>query len=380
MDNASYFSETSIGGVLIIPHAVLSFVATVFVVLRMWTSRYITNTASSVDEWVSIAALVANHLFLISEGVSVHFGYGENIIKVMNEYGGVHDFLRSFVACEILYGLSCPLSKMAVLAMYYRIFSASRLLRYCTWVMAAMMAGWGIAVCAVSIFACDPIRGFWDKSIPSKCIDQNKFFIGITLPNIFFDVATVVLPVREVWHLQLKREKKWAITSIFLLGGSVVVASIARLILFLIFKSSENVTQVILFGHLASSIEVCLAIIAACLPSCAPLLKRTLGKFVSTAKSNSDQGNASDTKPSAIITIGQKSSRKTNNSSLRRDDNDLQGSFERLDDSTSMQGSTDGLYLDGPGQVETKPGKWKQIHVVRDFRVQSNEDIPMRDL
>lgn len=309
---------------------------------------------------------------------------------------------------------------MAVLAMYYRIFSASRLLRYCTWVMAAMMAGWGIAVCAVSstlpitikrtytmltsdfaVFACDPIRGFWDKSIPSKCIDQNKFFIGITLPNIFFDVATVVLPVREVWHLQLKREKKWAITSIFLLGGryvldpelfmqykdnanvlwlSVVVASIARLILFLIFKSSENVTQVILFGHLASSIEVCLAIIAACLPSCAPLLKRTLGKFVSTAKSSSDQGNASDTKPSAIITIGQKSSRKTNNSSLRRDDNDLQGSFERLDDSTSMQGSTDGLYLDGPGQVETKPGKWKQIHVVRDFRVQSNEDIPMRDL
>jgi hypothetical protein len=252
-----------------------------------------------------------------------------------------------------------------------------------------------------AVFACDPIRGFWDKSIPSRCIDQNKFFIGINFPNIFFDIATVVLPVREVWHLQIKREKKWAITSIFLLGGryvidlelsmqymddanmiwlSVVLASITRLILFLVFKSSENVTQVVLFGHLASSIEVCLAIIASCLPSCTPLLKRTLGKFGSTARSNSDQGNASDTKPSAIVTIGQKSSRKTNNSSLRRDDNDLQGSFERLDDSTSMQGSTDGLYVNGPGEVETKPGKWKQIHVVRDFRVQSNEDIPMREL
>jgi hypothetical protein len=252
-----------------------------------------------------------------------------------------------------------------------------------------------------AVFACDPIRGFWDKSIPSKCIDQNKFFIGISFPNIFFDIATVVLPVREVWHLQIKREKKWAITSIFLLGGryvldpglfmqyrddanmlwlSVVVASITRLILFLIFKSSENVTQVVLFGHLASSIEVCLAIIAACLPSCAPLLKRTLGKLASTARSDPDQGNTSGTKQSAIVTIGQKSSRKTNNSTLRRDDNDLQGSFERLDDSTSMQGSTGVLYLDGPGEVETQPGKWKHIHVMRDFRVQSNEDISMRNL
>ncbi|RGP76824.1 hypothetical protein FLONG3_5067 [Fusarium longipes] len=316
MDDASYFSESDVSGVLIIPHTVLSIIATVFVALRIWTARHITKTKASVDEWVSIVALLMNHALLIFEGICVHYGYGQNIVKVMTEYGGVSNFLRTFIGCEITYGLSCSLSKIAVLAMYYRIFSASRLLRYCTWIMATMIAGWSIAVVTVS---------------------------RITIPNIMFDIATVVLPVREVWKLQMDRDKKWAITSIFLLGGSVVLASIARLVLFLIYKSSSNVTQVIIFGHMASSAEVCLAIIGACLPSCAPLLKNALQRFVSTVRD--DQGVTEDTKKSGLVTIGQKRSRGLVDGTLNGDD--MHGSFERLDDNGSFQDSpVNGLLLD----------------------------------
>lgn len=123
--------------------------------------------------------------------------------------------------------------------MYYRIFSASKVLRYCVWVISAMLVGWGIAVVVVSskslftisplflgrplkrhlVFSCTPVEGFWDKSITSTCIDTPKFYIGITVPNIIFDVMTVVLPVREVWKLQMGRDKKLAATGIFILGG-----------------------------------------------------------------------------------------------------------------------------------------------------------------
>ncbi|CVL13008.1 related to L-fucose permease [Fusarium proliferatum] len=378
MENNTYFSETSIANILIIPHAVLSFVVTVFVGLRIWTSRYIAKTRAPIEEWVSVAALIANHLFLISEGIAVHFGYGENIIVVTNEYGGVSHFLRSFIACEILYGISCPLSKMAVLAMYYRIFSTSRVLRYCTWAMAAMMAGWGISVITVSIFSCDPIKGWWDKTIPSKCINTNKFYIGITIPNILFDIGTVVLPIREVWHLQLKRDKKWAITTIFLLGGSVVLASIARLVLFLIYKDSQNPTQAILFGHLASSVEVCLAIIAACLPSCAPLLKRMIGSLITTVRS-SGQGNTEDSKKGTLVTIGHKHSRTAIISRTHRD-NDLEGSFERLDDNGSLQGSTDDLYINGSQETDNKSGKWNRGSDIHGLVRSDGEQIPMHNL
>uniref|UniRef100_A0A4E9EEJ9 Rhodopsin domain-containing protein n=1 Tax=Gibberella zeae TaxID=5518 RepID=A0A4E9EEJ9_GIBZA len=366
MDNSRYFSESNISSVLIIPHAVLSVIATVFIVLRVWTSRYITKTPSTVDEWVSIAVLLINHALLISEGVCVHYGYGQNIIKVMKEYGGPSDFLRTFIACEITYGLSCAVSKIAVLTMYYRIFSTSRLLRYSTWVMSAMIASWGVAVVFVSIFSCNPIRGFWDKTIASRCIDTNKFYVGITIPNIMFDFATVALPVCEVWKLQMRREKKWAITSIFLLGGSVVLASIARLVLFLIYQTSQNPTQTIIFGHLASSSEVCLAIIGACLPSCAPLLKQWLQRFVSTVQddsnSTSDKGNKA-----TLVTIGQKRSRGHVSVNAKRDND--QGSFERLNDNGSFQGSTDGLYTDGARSPigNGKSGAWNQVHIRSSF-------------
>ncbi|KAG8674064.1 hypothetical protein FPOAC2_00038 [Fusarium poae] len=370
MDGASYFSENDISGILIIPHAILSFVATVFVGLRVWTSRYITKTPATLDQWVSVVALLINHGLLIAEGICVHYGYGQNIIKVTNDYGGVSNFLRTFVACEITYGLSCAVSKIAVLTMYYRIFSSSKLLRYSTWIMSSIITAWAIATVLVSIFSCDPIRGFWDKTIPARCIDTNKFYIGITIPNIMFDIATVALPVREVWKLQLGRDKKWAITTIFLLGGSVVLASIGRLVLFMIYKSSQNITQVMIFGHLASSAEVCLAIIGACLPSCAPLLKKALQRFVSTV-SEEDKGNTDKAHGSALVTIGQKRSRgRANPTTLGGNDN---GSFERLDDNGSFQGSTDGLYNNKPDA--------KQIHIQREFELDSeNGDIPLKDL
>lgn len=71
----------------------------------------------------------------------------------------------------------------------------------------------------ITVFTCTPVRGYWDHSVPSKCIDSNKFYIGITIPNIIFDLITVALPIREVWRLQMARDKKWALTSIFLMGG-----------------------------------------------------------------------------------------------------------------------------------------------------------------
>ncbi|KAI0529976.1 hypothetical protein GGR58DRAFT_276074 [Xylaria digitata] len=39
---------------------------------------------------------------------------------------------------------------------------------------------WGIAVALVTIFSCDPVQGFWDHDIPSKCIDSKWFCRCVT--------------------------------------------------------------------------------------------------------------------------------------------------------------------------------------------------------
>ncbi|KAL6915554.1 hypothetical protein FSST1_007049 [Fusarium sambucinum] len=389
MDSSTYSSNRNLSSILIAPHATLSVIANVFVFLRLYTSRYVTKTPWKTDEYIAIAALVTSHALLISEGfeAAVHYGYGENITKVQEEFdGGLTNFFKSVLAVEISYGFACPLSKIAVLAMYYRIFITSTLIRYSTYMLASMMASWGVAVILVSIFTCNPVEGYWDHSIPSKCIDSNKFYIGITIPNIIFDLVTVALPIREIWRLQMGRDKKWALTSIFLMGGSVVLASVARLVLYLIFKTSENITQTLLYGNLASSSEICLAIIAACMPPCAPLLKRILIKMttaMSTSKSKQEgESNNTDDKNrlATLVTIGQKSSRGKNTTTVHGG-SEFHGSFERLDDSGSLQGSTDGLYVNDSGETDDKSGKWSKIDVRREVAVESTvEDIPMRTL
>ncbi|CAG7558996.1 unnamed protein product [Fusarium equiseti] len=165
------------------------------------------------------------------------------------------------------------------------------------------------------------------------------------------------------------------------LAFCVVFASMARLVLYLIFKTWENITQTLLYGDLASSREIFLAIIAACMPPYA-VLKRVLTKMttvISTSKTKQDEGsNVTDgsDRLATLVTIGQKTSRGKNITTIHGD-----RSFERLDDSGSLQGSTDGLYDNGAGDADHKQGKWSKIHVRHEVAVEHTTDnIPMRNL
>lgn len=144
------------------------------------------------------------------------------------------------MAIEVCYGVACPLSKMSVLMMYHRIFSAAPVIHYLVWAIGSGLVGWGIAVVVVSsrlpcphyeiispvfdfdtpaVFSCTPVAGFWDSTIESSCVNSTNFYIGITVPNIVFDLLTVALPIREVWKLQMGQDRKMAIICVFLLGG-----------------------------------------------------------------------------------------------------------------------------------------------------------------
>ncbi|KAF6811744.1 integral membrane protein [Colletotrichum plurivorum] len=316
MDGVTYSSDRNIASVLIVPHAVFSIIATVLVGLRTYTARTVAKTPPTFDEHVAVVALC-------------------------------------ILAIEIAYGIACPLSKLAVLTMFYRIFSASNILRLCVFAIAFGLVGWGIAVVGVSIFTCTPVARFWDQTIPGTCIDSSKFYIGITVPNIVFDLLTVALPIHEVWRLQMGRDKKLAITGVFLLGGSVVLASVARLVLFIIYRPGEgasgnNLSQTVIIPHAASAVETCLAIVGACLPPCAPLFRRLLsGVFGSSVgsggyiRSSGAPRSGGSKNFDTLVTIGKISNRGR----VKDDIDDIDGSSGQLGEGSLRGGSTEQLYV-----------------------------------
>ena len=88
-----------------------------------------------------------------------------------------------------------------------------------TRVIASVVIAWWVAVMFLDIFSCMPVNGFWDKSIPSKCINPTHYYIGVAIPNITTDVIMLALPVRMVWRLHTSLGHKIALSTTFLTGA-----------------------------------------------------------------------------------------------------------------------------------------------------------------
>jgi hypothetical protein len=72
----------------------------------------------------------------------------------------------------------------------------------------------------LAIFTCTPINKIWDPTVVGgHCLDIQKFFIGIAVPNIFTDLALLALPLPYIWGLHVKLPQKIAVMFVFILGG-----------------------------------------------------------------------------------------------------------------------------------------------------------------
>lgn len=127
--------------------------------------------------------------------------------------------LQYLFAAEFVYGTVILTVKVSILSLYYRIFP-TRSMKFSTLVLGAMTLAWWAAVVLVSAFQCSPIQKTWHPlMMGGHCLNKNTFFLGNAIPNIVLDVLFLILPIREVWGLQLDMAQKLAILSIFMLGG-----------------------------------------------------------------------------------------------------------------------------------------------------------------
>lgn len=118
--------------------------------------------------------------------------------------------------------------------MYYRIFP-TKFIKWGLIGLGSFTAAWWLAVALTTIFQCTPIRAAWVLTLQptadpsSKCIDNNGFFIGNGVPNIFTDLCILVMPLHEVYKLHIPRSQKIALGGVFMLGALMIVSSIIKL-------------------------------------------------------------------------------------------------------------------------------------------------------
>ncbi|OOO14096.1 hypothetical protein OAory_01026910 [Aspergillus oryzae] len=120
---------------------------------------------------------------------------------------------------------------------------------------------------AASLFA-DPSGG--------KCIiNLYAFYLGNAATNVFTDVITLLVPIPIISRLQIRPMQKVLISGIFLLGGFVSVGSMVRIYYLTLLATNPDINWVMGDVYLWSTIEPCIGIVCACLPTLNALLRRT---------------------------------------------------------------------------------------------------------
>ncbi|EKG18773.1 hypothetical protein MPH_03999 [Macrophomina phaseolina MS6] len=291
-------------------------------------------------------------IFCIAQG-GIVFGM---IAHGLGRHAATLEISDLVIVLKLLLGLECvylvcvALLKLSLLALYFRIFP-TREFKIATYALSGVIILWCIALNCVAIFQCNPIKKSWLPTTPGTCIDLKAAFIGNAIPNIITDVLILMLPVRQIWKLQMHFAQRLSLIAMFLLGGFVLFASIYRLIAILKFNPMDT-TWTLAEASAWCVIETATGIIGACLPVLRPLLRLVSDQFGSEKSRSRTAGhNASG---SELVTIGGTGASR---SKLERD----QKHFQRLAETSRERSWAAKTTIVSPKRIDGDDGSADEV-------------------
>ena len=162
--------------------------------------------------------------------------------------------------------------QIAILIFYRRIFYPTTF-RLMATVCMAICAAWLAAALVIEIgYPGHEIGDFFEGSTMKKFnVNYLSFWLAMSIIETLVELIILVLPIRELHRLQLSARKKYLCSTIFALGGFVIITGIVRIIK--VYKPTGNevdLTQ----GDIWINAHLGTAIICACLPTYRPLFSR----------------------------------------------------------------------------------------------------------
>jgi hypothetical protein len=101
--------------------------------------------------------------------------------------------------------------------MYYRIFWFPYFKRW-AYIIGTFIVAWAICITFLNLFICVPLQKLWYPKLPGRCINQVGTWLAHSSATICIDLATLILPIPQVWKLKMRKSEKVALTTVFCLG------------------------------------------------------------------------------------------------------------------------------------------------------------------
>ncbi|KAF2627422.1 integral membrane protein, partial [Macroventuria anomochaeta] len=202
---------------------------TIFLFLRLYSRWLKTRRLWSDDAYAIIAAVLLIIVSIIILEMSLK-GFGLHYWNVPTP--SAVELQKLFYVCQMLYVAVQIFSKVAILALYSRLFpDFIEWFRWSVRGMIAFMLIHGLVFFLLVVFQCWPIRSIWDKTITdAKCLPISAVigFTGAGL-SIMEDIIILLLPLPVVWKLQMSTRKKISVIFLICVGSFASITSIVRL-------------------------------------------------------------------------------------------------------------------------------------------------------
>ncbi|KID75583.1 uncharacterized protein G6M90_00g046370 [Metarhizium brunneum] len=253
---------------LVLVVAWMTTLAALAVMARLWCRR-IRNQPFWWDDYLIMFSTIWNWAVvgvgfaMFIEGVGYHADeVGERAVANISMW---------LLVTEIIYVWNLCWTKLGLLCMYYRIFRFPLFKRQVV-AVGGFVVLWAVCVSFLFTFICVPVEKLWRPAVEGRCVSELGVWLANASSTIFSDVVILLLPIPQVWRLQLKTLEKVGLTLVFGLGFFAVFASSFRT--WVLFNYSKHDISYTLAPLLAwSDIEMSAGIISACLPTMRPLVR-----------------------------------------------------------------------------------------------------------
>lgn len=120
---------------------------------------------------------------------------------------------------EITYSLSLAAVKTGILSFYLRLFGSRSYFRKLAYAIMVVVVLWLLSIILETFLLCRPFARNWDLTIDrGTCGDRPTVYFSAGVLNIITDFMVLVLPIYEVWRLQLNKQRKWGLIIMFSFG------------------------------------------------------------------------------------------------------------------------------------------------------------------
>ncbi|KAF2014735.1 hypothetical protein BU24DRAFT_371479, partial [Aaosphaeria arxii CBS 175.79] len=266
-------------------------IAALFVAARI--VQRLTKIGLGPDDYVIVAALVASAMLSMTECQAVVYGYGRKYKDISPENRILAR--QWFYGAQIVYKIVPTLTKVSIVCLYYRIFAVSKSwFRTACHLMNGFIIASGLAFTIATIFQCNPIAAFWDKTIsPAKCFKNEPWWISFSVIQIVTDFALLALPISRVFHLSMTKAEKFGLVLVFCTGGFVTFASIYRATTLASSAGDPDPTWGPIPATVWSVIEVNAGIVCACLPMLRHPFLKLLSPIIGSVRTTTNQHSRS---------------------------------------------------------------------------------------